>query len=355
MASRASAFAPFTTTVVGSMPKPLWLLKRDPRSVAVHDHGSEVEWAFDGAMLKGAQDDATRVMLQTQEQAGIDLVSDGEQRREYYITYVTRGFDGLDYKNLAEKKIRSGRVGHVARCTAPVKRARPILELDVRFLAAESPLPFKITLPGPMTVADSTVDEYYGSDKDYVFAIAEALNEEARALDALGVAVIQFDEPVYSRQPDRAVELGIPALDRAAQGLKNAKAAVHVCYGYPHKGIKRERHESYPTIVAALEKSSIDILSLEFEVSKMDPKVLRLCPSKAVMFGCIDVGHDEAAGRIETPEHVCGKLLAAAEHLPPEQILAAPDCGLVKLDVPTARAKLQAMAAGARLARASLK
>ena len=148
-----------------------------------------------------------------------------------------------------------------------------------------------------MTVADSTADEYYRSDKDYVFAIAEALNEEARALDALGVSVIQFDEPVYSRQPDRAVELGIPALDRAAQGLKNAKAAVHVCYGYPHKGIHRERKESYPTIIAALETSSIDILSLEFEVSKMDPKVLRLCPSKTVMFGCIDVGHDEAAQR----------------------------------------------------------
>jgi 5-methyltetrahydropteroyltriglutamate--homocysteine methyltransferase len=205
-----------------------------------------------------------------------------------------------------------------------------------------------------MTVADSTADEYYGSDKDYVFAIAEALIEEARALDALGVSVIQFDEPVYSRQPDRAVELGIPALDRAAQGLKNAKAAVHVCYGYPHKGIQRERKESYPTIIAALEKSSIDILSLEFEVSKMDPKVLRLCPSKTVMFGCIDVGHDENAGRIETPEHVCGKLLAAAEHLPATQIMAAPDCGLVKIDVPTARAKLQAMCAGARLARQTL-
>lgn len=354
MPSRKDAFGPFTTTVVGSMPKPLWMLKRDPRTVPVHDHGSEVEWAFDGQMLKNAQDDATRVMLQTQEQAGIDLVSDGEQRREYYITYVTRALAGLDYKNLAEKKIRSGRVGRVGRCTAPIKRAHPILEADVKFLAQESPRPFKITLPGPMTVADSTADEYYGSDKDYVFAIAEALNEEARALDALGVSVIQFDEPVYSRQPDRAVELGIPALDRAAQGLKNAKAAVHVCYGYPHKGIQRERKESYPTIIAALEKSSIDILSLEFEVSKMDPKVLRLCPSKTVMFGCIDVGHDENAGRIETPEHVCGKLLAAAEHLPPTQIMAAPDCGLVKIDVPTARAKLQAMAAGARLARARL-
>lgn len=354
MPKRKSAFGPFTTTVVGSMPKPLWMLKRDPRSVAVHDHGSEVEWAFDGQMLRNAQDDATRVMLQTQEQAGIDIVSDGEQRREYYITYVTRALDGLDYKNLAEKKIRSGRVGHVGRCIGPIRRARPILEDDVRFLAAESPKPFKITLPGPLTVADSTVDTFYGSDRDYVFAVAEALNEEARALEALGVAVIQFDEPVYSRQPDRAVELGIPALDRAAEGLTKAKAAVHVCYGYPHKGVNRERKESYPTIIAALEKSKIDILSLEFEVSKIDPKVLRLCPSKAVMFGCIDVGHDENAGRIETPEHVCAKLLAAAEHLPPEQIMAAPDCGLVKIDVPTARAKLQAMAAGARLARAAL-
>lgn len=354
MPSRTDRFGPFTTTVVGSMPKPLWILKRDPRSVAEHDHGSEVEWAFEGDMLRNAQDDATRVMLQTQAQAGIDLVSDGEQRREYYITYVTRQLGGLDYKTLAEKKIRSGRVGRVGRCVGPVTRAHPILVDDVTFLAKESPRPFKITMPGPMTVADSTADEYYRNDKDYVFAVAEALNEEARALDALGVSVIQFDEPVYSRQPDRAVEIGIPALDRAVAGLKNAKAAVHVCYGYPHKGIHRERKESYPTIIAALEASSIDILSLEFEVSKIDPKVLRLCPSKTVMFGCIDVGHGEAAQRIETPEHVCEKLLAAAEHLSPEQIMAAPDCGLVKIDVPTARAKLQAMAAGARLARARL-
>ncbi len=122
MPSRTDRFGPFTTTVVGSMPKPLWMLKRDPRSVANHDHGSEVEWAFEGDMLKNAQDDATRVMLQTQEQAGIDLVSDGEQRREYYITYVTRALGGLDYKTLAEKKIRSGRVGHVGRCTGPVTR-----------------------------------------------------------------------------------------------------------------------------------------------------------------------------------------------------------------------------------------
>jgi 5-methyltetrahydropteroyltriglutamate--homocysteine methyltransferase len=354
MPKRKPAFGPFTTTVVGSMPKPLWMLKRDPRTVAVHDHGAEIEWAFEGERLREAQDDATRVMLQTQEQAGIDVVSDGEQRREYYITYVTRALGGLDYKTLAEKKIRSGRVGRVGRCVGPVRRTQPILEKDVRFLAAESPKPFKITMPGPLTVADSTANEYYGSEEEYVHAVAEALNEEAKALDALGVSIIQFDEPVYSRQPDRAVALGIPALDRAAQGLKNAKTAVHVCYGYPHKGVNRERKESYPTIIAALETSKIDIMSLEFEVSKIDPKVLRLCPSKTVMFGCIDVGHDENAGRIETPEHVCGKLLAAAEHLPPEQIMAAPDCGLVKIDVSTARAKLQAMAAGARMAREKL-
>ena len=349
-------FGPFTTTVVGSMPKPLWLLNRNPREVSDHSQGSEIEWAYDGPLFQEAQEDATRMVLQTQERAGVDVVSDGEQRREYYITYITRELGGFDYENLIEKETRSGRAKQfVGRCVGPVTRDRPILENDVKFLANEATKPFKITLPGPLIVVDSTADEYYNDDKAMALAVAEALNEEVKALDKLGVSVIQFDEPVYSRHPDRALEIGIPALNRAIEGLENAKSAVHVCYDYPHPGLNRERKESYPDIIAGLEQSNIDLMSLEFEVSGIDPKVLELCPSKTVMFGCINNGHAEGAEQVETPEHVCKQLLRAAEHLPPEQIMPAPDCGLVKLDVATARAKLRAMAAGAKLAREQYK
>ncbi len=198
-----------------------------------------------------------------------------------------------------------------------------------------------------MTVVDSTADEHYGDEATMAMDVADALNAEARGLDDLGPAVIQFDEPVFSRYPEKVMEWGIAALDRCLEGISNAQTAVHVCYSYPMPGVPRPIVDSYPVILEALEGSRVDQLSLEFEASKLDPALLRLCPSKTVMFGCIDNGTTD----VETPEHVASKLLAAAEHLPPEQILAAPDCGLVPLSLKVARAKLRAMVAGARLAR----
>ena len=340
---------PFETTVVGSMPKPSWLMEQLPLNAKGKQvHGKGADWHFSGDVLKAAMDDATRVTIHDQVQAGIDIVSDGEQRRTSYLTYVTSRLDGFDYEKLAEKWTRNNRrLAEVGRCVGPIKRTKSILRADAEFMLAETDQPVKMTLPGPMTVVDSTADEHYGDEATMAMAAAEALNEEAKELDALGVAVIQFDEPVFSRYPDKVKDWGIAALDRCLEGLTQAKTAAHICYSYPMPGVPRPIVDSYPVILEALESSKIDQLALEFEASKLDPELLRLCPSKTVMFGCIDNGIND----IESAEHVADKLLAAAKHLPADQIQAAPDCGLVPLSLDIARAKLRSMVDGAKLAR----
>jgi 5-methyltetrahydropteroyltriglutamate--homocysteine methyltransferase len=211
---------------------------------------------------------------------------------------------------------------------------------------AKTTLPVKVTLPGPLSVADSTFDAYYNDERKFAMAFADAVNEEARALDALGPAVIQFDEPAFSRYPEKVVEWGIEALERCMQGLR-AAAAVHICYSYPIPGVPRPIVDSYPVILKALEGSNIDQISLEFEASGLSPELLALCPSKTVLFGCISNG----PGELETPERVASRLLEAARYLPPEQIQAAPDCGLLPVGPDVARKKLAVMVEGARLAR----
>lgn len=200
-----------------------------------------------------------------------------------------------------------------------------------------------------MTVVDSTFDAYYGNEADFALAVAGVLNQEAMELDKLGPAVIQFDEPVFSRYPEKVADWGIEALDRCVAGL-NARTAVHVCYSYPMPGIERPIKPSYPVILAELERSKVDQLALEFEAPQLDVSLLELCPSKTVLFGCVDNGIEEA----EAPEHIAERLLAAARHHDPAMLQAAPDCGLVPLSQAAARAKLFALGAGARLARERL-
>jgi 5-methyltetrahydropteroyltriglutamate--homocysteine methyltransferase len=338
----------FLSTVVGSMPKPDWLLPWAPRTPEDQKVGSgRADWRFEAEALKAAQDDATRLAILDQERAGIDIVSDGEQRRVSYITHITQSLDGFDFAELGQKPIRRGRrLATVGRCVGPVGRSRPILVDDLAYALRQATRPLKVTLPGPMTVVDTTLDAYYGDERAFATAVAAALNAEARALDALGPAVIQFDEPAFSRYPDKTAEWGIAALDRCLEGLK-AATATHVCYGYPMLGVVRQVKDTYPEVLALLETSRVQQLALEFETPRLDPRHLRLCPSKTVLFGCVDNTTDA----VETPEQVARRLLAAAEHLPPAQLQAAPDCGLIPLRPEVARAKLKALADGARLAR----
>ena len=340
----------FLTTVIGSLPKPHWLMARNPvhGQGAKHVHGKGADWALDDTDLEEALDDAVRIAVHDQVRAGIDIISDGEQRRKSWLTYVTARMEGFDYDNLVEKWTRNRRrLAPCGQCVGAVRRNAPILERDLRFVQDESPLPVKITLPGPLTIADSTVDAHYGDERTFAMALAEVLNEEAKALDAMGPAVIQFDEPAYSRYPDKTVDWGIEALERCIEGIRT-KTAVHVCYSYPMPGVPRPIVDSYPVILEAIEGCSVDQVALEFEESRLDPRLLRRCPSKTVLFGCISNNTDE----VESPEHVASKLLAAAEHLPADQIQAAPDCGLVPLGRAVGSAKLRTMVEGARLARA---
>ena len=340
---------PFLTTVVGSLPKPAWLLEQISMNAdgGKQVHGRGADWMLKGDALKAAQDDATRLAVRDQERAGIDIVSDGEQRRKSWLTYVTMQFDGYDYENLVKKVTRAGRrTAEVGQCVGEVRRTLPVLENDLRFTQSITHLPVKITLPGPLSIVDSTHDAYFGEERTYGLAVAAALNVEAKALDSLGPALIQFDEPAFSRYPEKVKEWGIEAIERAIDGVQS-KTGIHICYSYPMLGVPRPIVDSYPVILRELEGSSIDQLALEFEMSGLDPELLKLCPSKTVMFGCISNGSEA----IETPEQVANKLLVAARYLPPNQILAAPDCGLVPVSQAASRGKLSAMVEGAQLAR----
>ena len=341
---------PFLTTVIGSMPKPAWLYQKSPvDAMKTGLQGGGADWQYSGQELIDAQDDAVRLAVFDQESAGVNIVSDGEQRRISFVTAITSKLGGFDFETLAEKWIRDGRrLAEVGRCTGPVEWRGPIALQDLAFLLTQTNSPVKVTLPGPMTVVDSTYDAYYDDERAFVMAVADAINMEARALDALGPAVIQFDEPVFSRYPDKVAEWGIEALDRCVQGL-NAQTAIHVCYGYP-TGAARPIKPSYPQILAELERSQIDQLALEFEAPQLDPALLELCPSKTVLFGCIDNG----VAQVEDPQQVAKRLLAAAERHDPQKIQAAPDCGLTPLSQTVARAKLSAMSQGAQIARDQL-
>ena len=331
------------------MPKRPWLFTPARLEDGFLDLFAEAgHWSLDGDGLKGAQDDVTRVVLREQERAGIDIVADGEQRWKNYVIHVTAAMGGFDYNEFETRTIRAGRTtARVGRCIGPIKHTAPILVDDLKFLIAETDRPVRVTLPGPMTVCDSTADSYYDDDKAMAFAWADAINKEARLLDALGPAVIQFDEPVFSRYPDRTEAWGIEALDRCVEGLE-ATTCVHICYGYPQPGKPRPVRDTYPDLIAMLEHSKVDQLALEFEGPGLDPKVLSKCPSKTVLFGCV-FNSDETH---ETAEHVARRLLDAAEVLGPEKIQAAPDCGLVMMSPERAFEKLKIMVEGAHLARA---
>ena len=330
------------------MPKPAWLYHQVPLDAKGFDHhGAGSDWLLSGQPLHEAQDDAVRLAIYDQESAGVRIISDGEQRRKTYLTYVTSQLGGFDYETLAEKWIRDGRrLAQVGRCTGPVEWLGPMMVDDLRFLLTQTTSPVKVTLPGPMTVTDSTYDAYYGDERAFAMAVAGAINREAKALDALGPAVIQFDEPVFSRYPEKVAEWGIEALDRCAEGLI-AQTAVHVCYSYTIPGVPRPIKPSYALILAELERSQIDQLALEFQAPQLDPALLELCPSKTVLFGCID----NADPQIENSQKIAQRLLAAAQHHDPEKLQAAPDCGLVLLPQAAARAKLSALFRGAQLAR----
>jgi len=334
------------TTISGSLPKPSWL---------AHPQQLWAPWALEGDSLVEGKQDAVRVVLREQEEAGIDIVTDGEQTRQHFVTTFIEGLDGVDFAHRATVKIRQRYDASVPRVVGPVSRPHPVYVADARFLVAETTRPVKYQLPGPMTMADTLADEHYGDREQLAMAFAEILNAEARGLEEAGVDVIQFDEPAFNVYMDDVKTWGIAALERAATGL-SCKTAVHICYGYGiEANIKwkeslgsewRQYEETFPVIAA----SAIDQVSLEVANSHVPDELLGLLAGKDVMVGVIDV----AADRVETPEEVAAVIHRAMKHVPVERIIPCTNCGLVPLGRDVARGKLRALGAGAALVRAEL-
>jgi len=331
------------TTIIGSLPKPGWLTA-DWYSIAGN-------WQLSGDALREAQDDATRLAVATQIEAGIDILCDGEQRRPSHHTYFLSQLEGVDFKTLKPKTVRAGKLTQdVPRVVGPLKLRSTLALDDYVFLRGLTRAPVKMTLPGPSTLVDGALDEYYGDERTLALAYADVLNKEMRALTAAGCQMIQLDEPAVTRLPDKLHAWGIEALDRAFAGI-DAITCVHVCYGYGQRARsgKQWKH-GYDEILPALARANVAQVSLEFAEPSLPPKILEMLPGKIIQFGVIDVGHND----IETAEQVAERLRGALEVIGAARLIAAPDCGCTALPRAVARAKLDAMVGGARIVRAEL-
>jgi len=335
-----------STTIAGSLPKPAWLA--EPLALWA-------PWKLEGDALAQGKRDAVRLALFDQEHAGIDIVTDGEQTRRHFVTTFIEGLDGVDFANKKTVRIRNRYDADVPMVVGPVSRRHPIYVDDARFLRGETDRRVKYTLPGPMTMVDTLYDGHYRSRAKLAWAFAEILNEEARAIEATGVDVIQFDEPAFNVYFDEVRDWGITALERAAEGLR-CTTAVHICYGY---GIKanndwkktlgsewRQYEQTFPLLAA----SRIAQVSLECANSHVPIDLIGLLAGKDVLVGAIDVASDT----VETPEDVAATLRAALKFVPAERLHPCTNCGMVPLSRDVARAKLRALAAGAALVRLEL-
>jgi 5-methyltetrahydropteroyltriglutamate--homocysteine methyltransferase len=333
----------FPTTIAGSLPKPEWLAP--PGQLWA-------PWLLDGERLAAGKRDAVRLALADQERAGIDIVSDGEQTRRHFVTTLVESLEGVDFEHRKTVRIRERYDADVPVVVAPVARRRPVFVDDARFLRSATQRRIKYTLPGPMTMVDTLYDAHYGSREKLAWAFAEILNDEARAIEAAGVDVLQFDEPAFNVYFDEVRDWGIAALERAAEGL-HCTTAVHICYGY---GIKANiewkkslgaQWRQYEHTFPLLAESKIKQVSLECANSHVPLELLGLLHGKDVLVGAIDV----ASERVESAEEVAATIRAALAFVPAERVYACTNCGMVPLPREVARAKLMALGAGALLAR----
>jgi 5-methyltetrahydropteroyltriglutamate--homocysteine methyltransferase len=334
----------FETTVAGSLPKPSWLA--EPNKLWP-------QWRLAGDELSAAKADATLLALKEQEDAGIDIVSDGEQSRQHFVHGFLEQVEGIDREHKVEMGIRADRYkAMVPVVTGPLRLRGRVHETEARLARAHTTRKLKFTLPGPMTIVDTIADRHYGDRVKLAMAFAALLNEEARALEADGVDVIQFDEPAFNVYMDAVTEWGITALHRATEGL-NCATAVHICYGY---GIKANldwkatlggEWRQYEAIFPALAASRIGQVSLECRNSRVPMELMSLLEGKDVLVGVIDVATDT----VETPEDVADTIAAAMKHVPKERIFPCTNCGMAPMRRDIAVAKLNALGAGAKLAR----
>jgi len=336
-------------TIVGSLPKPSWLC--GPGEMFA-------KWRLDGATLTEGQEDAVRVWIGAQEKSGIDVVTDGEQRRRHYIWGFFEGLEGIDTSNLGKRTQRGGRYHKeisAARLIGGPEWRGPIFVDALRATRAMTDKPIKVTLPGPMTIVDSLVDTIGGlTEEQLAYRFAELLNLEALALTEAGADTIQFDEPCFNVYIDKVKDWGVAALERAARGVTATKA-VHICYGYGTADVKRWKSANsdwshYEHTLPLLAKSSIDQVSIETAASGVDVSVVSALPGKDVLLGVVDVGSET----VETADTVAERLRAALRHMHPGHLFACTDCGMMPLSRAAADGKLRALAAGAALVNATL-
>lgn len=337
----------FKTTVAGSLPKPAWLAEPEKLWAS---------WRMEGEDLVRAKKDAVLTWLKVQETAGIDIVSNGEQFRVHFVHGFLEQIDGIDWEKKTKMGIRDDRyVVDVPTVTGPISRPRPVHSDEVSFTRANTTQEFKFTLPGPMTICDTIADEHYGRRADMAMAFAAILNDEAKELAALGVDVIQFDEPAFNVFMEDVKEWGIDALHRAIEGLP-CKTAVHICYGYGIEENLRWKEtlgsewRQYEEIFPALNQSRIQQISLECAGSKVPMSLMALLKDKEVMVGAIDV----ATNVVETPEQVAATLREAMNHVDAERIFPCTNCGMAPLPRAVAEGKLASLGAGVEIMRKEL-
>ena len=335
---------PIKTAIVGSLPKPEWL--SDPEQL-------RAPWRLQGTALTEGQDDAVALWLDAQERAGLDIVCDGEQRRRHYIWGFIEHLGDVDFENPAMKQSRGQRYSEETPAPRVLEEwdwTGAVLLDDLRFAKARTSKPVKVSLPGPMTVADSVYDEVGGrSDADFAADYAALLNWEARALSDAGADIIQIDEPCFNIYIDEVKDWGVEMLEKSLEGV-SAKTAVHICYGYGTEVVLKWKNSNtdwshYDATLPLIAESSIDVISMEAAASGVDLAVLDHLEGKDVMVGVIDVGTEE----VESPQVVADRIRDAMEHVTPDRLIAGTDCGMVPRSRRAAEGKMNALAAGAAL------
>jgi 5-methyltetrahydropteroyltriglutamate--homocysteine methyltransferase len=335
----------FPTTLVGSYPQPDWLVDRDQlaKSPPARVRARQL-WRVPEPWLAQAQDDATVLAIRAQEDAGLDIVTDGEIRRESYSNRFATALEGIDLDDPGTVLGRSGRPNLVPRVVGPIRRRHAVEAQDVRFLRACTTRPIKMTVPGPFTMTQQALNEHYPDEETLAFAYATAVNEEIRDLFAAGADVVQVDEPYMQAEPDKARQYGLKALNRALEGIAGP-TAVHICFGYA--AIVRDRPSGY-SFLPELAACSCQQVSVETAQAHLDCSVLAELGGKQVMVGCLDLSDMT----VETPETVVARIERALRYVPAENILLAPDCGMKYLAREVAFGKLRAMVEAARRLRA---
>jgi 5-methyltetrahydropteroyltriglutamate--homocysteine methyltransferase len=322
-------------TTIGSFPRPTWLAQTDR---------NRVSYRLEGATLKEAQDDATALSIHTQQQIGLDLLSDGEQRRIGFINHVLAAFEGIDLEHEAVKRIyrRREQPRPVPRIIGKIKRRAPAIIEDLRFAKTHTSKPIKMDVPGPMTVVDSTLDEYYNDEATMAMDVAAALNEELRDLQAAGCDVLEIDEPAMTRYHEKVFSYGAKALDRCLEGIY-IPTVVHLCYGYPG-GLSQQHEYEYPELLNELMKTRIGGFGVEFARSGYDPAVLSIAKGRIVMFGCVDPSDTP----VPSVSSVVERVRTALKYVQPNNLWLAPDCGLMTIsrELANAKAKLLVDVAG---------